>query len=114
MQSESSNTVSLWMATASIPQAAALTTNLQCDVCVVGAGIAGLTTAYLLAREGRNVIVLDRSLMGGGETSRTTIPETGAVDARTFSRHLANRLQVVGAGDGTSGRCCLHRAKSAE
>lgn len=29
------------------------------DVCVVGAGIAGMTTAYLLAREGRTVIVLE-------------------------------------------------------
>src|SRR5438270_978982 len=80
VQSESSNTVSLWMTTASIPQPAALATNLQCDVCVVGAGIAGLTTAYLLAREGREVAVLDRSLIGGGETSRTTAHLSYVID----------------------------------
>ena len=68
------------MTTASIPQPAALATNLQCDVCVVGAGIAGLTTAYLLAREGRKVIVLDRSLVGGGETSRTTAHLSYVID----------------------------------
>ena len=33
--------------------------NISCDVCVVGAGFAGLTTAYLLCREGKRVVVLD-------------------------------------------------------
>src|SRR5256714_149332 len=80
MQRKSTNPFSLWRTPASIPQPAPLTTNLQCDVCVVGAGIAGLTTAYLLAREGRNVIVLDRSLMGGGETSRTTAHLSYVID----------------------------------
>src|SRR5207302_5603641 len=41
-------------------------------VCIVGSGIAGLTTAYLLAREGRRVAIIDRANLGGGETSRTT------------------------------------------
>jgi glycine/D-amino acid oxidase-like deaminating enzyme/nitrite reductase/ring-hydroxylating ferredoxin subunit len=39
---------------------------------VVGAGLAGLTTAYLLAREGRSVVVIDRGHVAGGETGRTT------------------------------------------
>lgn len=42
------------------------------DVCIVGAGIAGLTTAYLLAREGRRVIVLEARGVGGGESLRST------------------------------------------
>ena len=50
MKSESSDTVSLWMATANIPQTEPLKTNLKTDVCVVGSGIAGLTTAYLLSK----------------------------------------------------------------
>ncbi len=33
--------------------------SIRTDVCIVGAGIAGLTTACLLAREGRSVVVLD-------------------------------------------------------
>ena len=31
----------------------------RADVCVIGAGIAGLTTAYLLAKSGKSVIVID-------------------------------------------------------
>jgi glycine/D-amino acid oxidase-like deaminating enzyme/nitrite reductase/ring-hydroxylating ferredoxin subunit len=60
------------MATADIPQLPALAQSTEADVCVVGAGIAGLTTAYLLAREGRSVVVVDDGPVGGGETGRTT------------------------------------------
>ncbi|CAN7765747.1 FAD-binding oxidoreductase [Cupriavidus necator] len=44
----------------------------SCDVCVIGAGIAGLSVAYQLAAEGRTVIVIDADTPGGGETGRTT------------------------------------------
>lgn len=69
---DSGLSVSPWMATADIPQLAALEQSTEADVCVVGAGIAGLTTAYLLAREGRSVVVIDDGSIGGGETGRTT------------------------------------------
>jgi glycine/D-amino acid oxidase-like deaminating enzyme len=72
MKSESSNTVSLWMETADLQQRPPLSSNLKADICVVGAGIAGLTTAYLLSRQGRQVVVLDRADLANGETSRTT------------------------------------------
>jgi glycine/D-amino acid oxidase-like deaminating enzyme/nitrite reductase/ring-hydroxylating ferredoxin subunit len=57
---------------------------MTADVCVVGAGIAGLTTAYLLAREGRSVIVLDDGAIAGGETGRTTAHLASALDDRYF------------------------------
>jgi glycine/D-amino acid oxidase-like deaminating enzyme/nitrite reductase/ring-hydroxylating ferredoxin subunit len=50
------------------------------DVCVIGGGIAGLTTAYLLARAGRAVIVLDSAAIGGGESWRTTAHLVNALD----------------------------------
>lgn len=52
------------------------------DVVVVGAGIAGLTTAYLLAREGRQVVVLESGEIGSGETGRTTAHLSNALDDR--------------------------------
>src|SRR5690606_8797922 len=54
------------------------------DVCVVGAGIAGLTTAYLPARSGISVIVLDRADVGAGMTGRTTAHLTSALDDRYY------------------------------
>lgn len=49
-----------------------LTADATADFVVVGAGIAGLSIAYELARAGREVVVLDRGPLGGGMTARTT------------------------------------------
>ncbi|HVT90189.1 MAG TPA: FAD-dependent oxidoreductase [Tepidisphaeraceae bacterium] len=49
---------------------------------MVGAGIAGLTTAYLLVCEGRNVIVLDEGPLGIGQTGRTSAHLASAIDDR--------------------------------
>lgn len=53
-------------------QPPALGRDMDADVCVIGGGIAGLTTAYLLAAEGRNVVLLEQDTICGGETGRTT------------------------------------------
>jgi glycine/D-amino acid oxidase-like deaminating enzyme/nitrite reductase/ring-hydroxylating ferredoxin subunit len=58
--------------------------NETADVCVVGAGIAGLTTAYLLARAGTSVIVLERADVGAGMTGRTTAHLANALDDRYY------------------------------
>lgn len=71
MQGIGSST-SLWTATAPAPPFAPLAGKAQADVCVIGAGIAGLTAAYLLLREGKQVIVIDAADVGAGETGRTT------------------------------------------
>jgi glycine/D-amino acid oxidase-like deaminating enzyme len=73
---------SLWMATARMPVFGPLAGNLRCDVCVVGAGIAGLSTAYLLAKEGRSVVVLDDGPLASGMTSFTTAHLSNAIDDR--------------------------------
>jgi len=72
------------MTAAAIPSRPALAKDITTDVCVVGAGIAGLTTAYLLAEEGRSVVVLDDGAIAGGETSRTTAHLANALDDRYF------------------------------
>lgn len=49
-----------------------LSDDQRADVVVVGAGIAGLTTAVLLARAGLAVTVLEGGLIGDGTTGHTT------------------------------------------
>lgn len=74
-------TRSAWMDVAA-PSYAALEEDLITDVCIVGAGIAGMSTAYALAAEGRNVAVLDDGPVGGGMTQRTTAHLSNAIDDR--------------------------------
>ena len=73
---------SVWAATVQRPAYPPLTEDVHADVCVVGAGIAGLTTAYLLAREGRSVVVLDDGPLAGGMTEVTTAHLANALDDR--------------------------------
>jgi len=65
-------------------RAFALEENLTVDVCIVGAGMAGLTTGYLLAREGKSVAILEARGVGAGESGRTTAHLTAVLDDRFF------------------------------
>ena len=49
-----------------------LNQNISCDVCIIGAGIFGLTCAYYLTKHGFNVAVLDRDDIGTKATGHTT------------------------------------------
>ena len=74
-----SGSLSLWNAETTLPTRAPLDADVETDVCVVGAGITGLTAAYLLSRTHR-VIVLDRYDAGAGDTGRTTAHLTSVLD----------------------------------
>jgi glycine/D-amino acid oxidase-like deaminating enzyme/nitrite reductase/ring-hydroxylating ferredoxin subunit len=84
MVSDSGKTVSAWFATVEMPQFSQLSKNVSTEVCVVGGGIAGVTTAYLLAKEGKRVVLLDDGPLGGGETGRTTAHFVSALDDRYY------------------------------
>ncbi|TMW72074.1 FAD-dependent oxidoreductase [Alteribacter natronophilus] len=49
-----------------------LSEDLTCDVCIVGGGIAGITTAYVLQKEGFDVVVLEAGRLLNGTTGHTT------------------------------------------
>jgi glycine/D-amino acid oxidase-like deaminating enzyme len=83
---------SIWSCTATVPEFAPLARSLETEVCVIGAGIAGLTTAYLLARAGRPVVVLDDGPIGGGMTQMSTGHLTNMFDDRYFElEHLRGK-----------------------
>jgi glycine/D-amino acid oxidase-like deaminating enzyme/nitrite reductase/ring-hydroxylating ferredoxin subunit len=81
---ESGRTVSLWQDEFEAPETRALDGDATCDVCVVGGGIAGLTTAYLLAQDGASVIVLEDGKVGSGVTLRTTGHLCNSLDDRFY------------------------------
>ncbi|HYE90356.1 MAG TPA: FAD-dependent oxidoreductase [Terriglobales bacterium] len=80
MQESVGRTVSPWLASVTLPTRLPLAGDTRCDVAVVGAGIAGLSVAYTLAREGRRVVVIDDGAIGGGQSGRTTAHLSNAME----------------------------------
>ena len=81
-ESDEGRNVSYWQASEDGLATSSLTDSVETDVCIIGGGIAGLTTAYLLTRTGKSVVVIDDGPIGGGETARTTAHLTYAIDDR--------------------------------
>ncbi|MBH8568464.1 FAD-dependent oxidoreductase [Microvirga sp. STS02] len=72
-----------WFGTApALPTFEPLGEDTSADVVVVGGGIAGLTTAYLLGREGVKVLLLEDGELASGESGRTTAHLSNALDDR--------------------------------
>jgi len=89
-------TRSIWMAQTPLSgdRGGELAAETECDVCVIGAGMAGLSTAYQLVSAGKRVLVLDSGPVAGGESARTTAHLASALDDRF------HRLEKLHGADG--------------
>ena len=71
------------------------------DVAVVGAGLTGLITAVLLARAGKNVLVLEAHSVGAGATGNTTAKISllqGTKLSKIVGKHGSKAAQALCAG----------------
>lgn len=69
-----------WMADTEPREYPAMPGDRQADVCIVGGGITGVTAAYLLARSGKKVILIDCDAVGSGATGYTTAFLSSIID----------------------------------
>src|SRR5689334_12789964 len=86
---------SIWSATVEMPAWAPLERNLHADVCIVGAGIAGLSTAYHLALEGKSVVVLDDGPLGGGMTAMSSAHLVNMLDDRYYELEKVHGTEAM-------------------
>src|SRR3954471_18646219 len=84
MKSPDGVTVPTWKDLGAPPEFPEPQGGRHADVIVVGAGIAGLTSAYLLAREGKSVVVLDDGPVVSGQSERTSAHLASANDDRFY------------------------------
>ena len=63
---------SLWKATASLPEFPELVGDIRTDVLIVGGGIAGILTAYLLHEKGIKYVLVEKGRICSGTTGNTT------------------------------------------
>ncbi|HEY4602457.1 MAG TPA: FAD-dependent oxidoreductase [Cerasibacillus sp.] len=119
MTKEKINPEPIWRHTINLPTFPPLNENIEVDVGIVGAGITGITAAYLLTEQhGLNVAILDSDIILNGTTGHTTakitaqhsliydelIKHFGEDDARLYYeaqveasdliKHLIEKLQI--------------------
>src|SRR5207302_10289418 len=78
----------LWLDTAPASNHPPLAGRVDADVAVVGGGIAGMTVALLLQREGVRVVLLEAGRIGTGVTGCTTA-KLSALQATTYTKILS-------------------------
>jgi glycine/D-amino acid oxidase-like deaminating enzyme/nitrite reductase/ring-hydroxylating ferredoxin subunit len=95
IESFHSDTRPIWTADAVIKKQPQQTASVTVDVCIVGAGISGLTAAHLLKRAGKTVAVIDMGRIACGESGHTTGHLTEVFDLSY--RDLISRFGLEGA-----------------
>ncbi|HLD21703.1 MAG TPA: FAD-binding oxidoreductase [Patescibacteria group bacterium] len=63
-----------------------LSENINTDIAIVGGGISGLVTGYLLAQTGKKIVLVEKDIIGSGETAHTTAFITAAFDTSLQER----------------------------
>jgi glycine/D-amino acid oxidase-like deaminating enzyme len=77
------------------PKFSALQQDLETDVCVIGAGIAGISIAYELVSRGKQVVLVEARDVLSGETGRTSGHLANALDDHYI--HIASKHGKDGA-----------------
>lgn len=87
-----------WQMTATHFSRPYLSEDISCDVVVIGGGITGVTASYMLAAEGKSVVLIEKDQIEGVATSRTTAFLTHVIDtdlaalAQMFDEGKAKRI----------------------
>jgi glycine/D-amino acid oxidase-like deaminating enzyme/nitrite reductase/ring-hydroxylating ferredoxin subunit len=87
---------SLWLSTGQGARYPALSKDASVDVAILGGGIAGLTTALLLKKEGARVAVIEAARVGSGVTGCTTA-KVSALQATIYSKIRSRHGQEAAA-----------------
>jgi glycine/D-amino acid oxidase-like deaminating enzyme len=86
----------VWLSQADSAPMHRLDKDVDAAVCVIGAGVSGLSVAYELACRGTSVVVLEAGMIGGGQTCRTTAHLVTALDERYFLLHEMLGAEAAG------------------
>ncbi len=100
----SGTTLSYWLDSIEPLIYSPLDRDIKTDVVIIGAGISGLSVAYILAKAGYDITVIDDGFVGSGETGRTTAHIVNALDDRyaEIEKRLGEKDAVLAAASHSS------------
>ena len=61
---------SLWIASTNAKEHEKLQKDIETDICIIGGGLTGITSAYYLSKEGKDVVVLEKYRIGSHTTRK--------------------------------------------
>ena len=71
---------SVWSESCEFKKREVLGKDINTDILIIGAGIAGILTAYMLKQNGREVVLIDAAKIASGNTKNTTAKITSQHD----------------------------------
>ncbi len=92
---------SIWMENTEIRRREPLEGDIEVPAVVIGAGLAGILTAYYLKQAGVRAVVLEADRIGSGQTKNTTAKITSQHNliysrlVRSFGRHMAEHYAMA-------------------
>ena len=81
---ENIKNVPIWFDNKYKPEQINLRKNIEVEVLIIGAGISGLTTAFLLKDIVKKMAIVEMNSIGSGETGHTTAHITELLDNRYY------------------------------
>src|SRR3954464_2815322 len=96
------DTTSHWHKSVARPEFPELDQSLTVDVAIVGAGITGITAAYLCKQAGLSVALIERERCANIDTGHTTAHLTAVTDlrlqemVRSFGREATRKVWEAG------------------
>ena len=81
---------SLWISSKNHQERKSLNEDIETEVCVIGAGLTGVTTAYYLGKAGKKVVILEKNTVGSHTSGNTTGKITSQHDL--FYDYLINSI----------------------
>ena len=63
---------SIWKENINNKELKPIAKDIDCDVLIIGGGIAGLSTAYFLKDSNKNIVLIDKGICGRGASSKNT------------------------------------------
>ncbi len=100
MATEHYSTQAVWSASAKPSNYPSLSGDIEVDVAIIGGGITGISAAYLLAKEGQKVAVLEAKQVGMGTTGSSTGNLYASTDEhlhKIASKHNEETMKSVAA-----------------